>query len=254
MRDGRRLGMLLLCVMGCVSIYCSAAAQENGAAEPSGLSWGFESDYNPRYVWRGLAWTEGPVSQTSLWTTLGGTTFSVWANSCLDSVDGRNTNEIDYSASWEGSWRGVNIEPSLQVWTYPHQTDSPTTVDADVRFTHSLGALSVFTTHSLDVHEYKGAYFGELGLGYEREIGENADLESSISLGWASSKFNEVYIGPARSALNLVSFDASVTWRMRGGAYIRPHLSITRLLNRDLREAVDEPSLTNLGVAAGIEF
>lgn len=218
------------------------------------VTFGLESDYNPRYVWRGLAWSEGAVAQTSIWATGRGVTYSIWANSNLDSVDGRQTNEIDYSVSWEREWRGIGLEPTFSVYTYPHQQDSPSTAEAGLKLSRPLGPLTLFTTHTVDVREYRGAYFGELGLNYERELGKHAELESSISLGWASARFNEAYIGPSTSAVNLASFELGITWQLRGGSYVRPHLGISRLLNRQLRDAVDDPSLVNFGVAAGVEF
>jgi hypothetical protein len=255
-KTGRFVGLV---IVACMCVLCaSAAAQDQPAAEEEEqfqpLTWGLESDYNPRYVWRGLAWTQGAVTQTSLWATAGGTTYSIWANSNMESVDGRQTDEVDYAVSRECAWRNVTIEPMLQVYTYPHQQDAPSTAEADLKFSWPLGPLTAFTTHTLDVHEYRGAYFGDVGLSWQRELGKHAEFETSVSLGWASAKFNETYIGPAKSALNVGSFDLSLTWHARGATYIRPHLGITRILNGELRDAVQDPSIVNLGLAIGTEF
>lgn len=241
-----------LAIIAFVCLLCATAAAQDEQIQQ--LSWGLETDYNPRYVWRGLAFSEGAVAQTSLWATTRGTTFSIWANSNLETVDGRQTNEVDYALSWEGSWHGVSLEPMLQVYTYPHQVGSPSTAEADLKFSWPLGPLTAFTTHTMDVHEYRGAYFGDAGVSFQKQLGKNVELESSVSLGWGSAKFNEAYIGPARSALNVSAFDLGVTWHTRGGYYIRPHLGITRILNNELRGAVAEHSLTNLGLAVGTEF
>src|SRR3990172_621604 len=91
----------------------------------SKLNWGYETDYNPKYVWRGLAFSDGAVAQSSAWITAKGTTLSVWTNTNLEQVDRPQTDEVDYSASWEGSWHKATLEPNLQVYTYPDQPDSP---------------------------------------------------------------------------------------------------------------------------------
>jgi hypothetical protein len=256
---GRELLLLLAAAAFVCGLCGSVAAQDQPAAideeeQVQQTTWGLESDYNPRYVWRGLAFSEGAVTQTSLWATARQTTYSVWSNTNLDSADGRRTNEIDYAVSWERSWREVSLEPTLNVYTYPNQVDAPSTAEADLKFSRPLGPLTVFTTHTVDLHEYRGAYYGDLGLSWQRELGKHAELESSISLGWASAKFNEAYIGPARSALNVGAFDIGLTWHTRGGTYVRPHLAVTRILNGELRDSVDDPSLVNFGLAIGAEF
>jgi hypothetical protein len=224
------------------------------AEELQQVSFGLESDYNPRYVWRGLAFSEGAVAQTSLWATRAGTTYSLWTNSSLDRADGHQTNEIDFTVSWERSWRGMDLEPSLQIYTYPNQQDAPSTGEAGLKFSRPLGPLTVFAANTVDLREYRGAYFGELGLGLTKELTSRAELESSVSFGLASAKFNEAYVGPAKSAFNVAQFELSLTWRGRGGSYVRPHISVTRIMDRELRDAVTDPSLTNLGLALGMEF
>lgn len=255
----RRPALFLgLAIVGCMlAVVCGvAAAQDEPAeeAEAQSVEWGVEFDYNPRYVWRGIAWSEGAVLQTSLWATAKGVTYSIWTNNSLDSDDGGRLNEIDYALAWSGSWRNFTLEPTLQLYTYPNQEDAPSTAEAEVKLSWPLGPLTAFTTHTVDIAEYRGAYFGQLGISHQKQVGVNAELESSVSLGWGSAKFNEAYIGPSKFALNVGSIDIGLTWNTKTGIYIRPHLGIARILSGDLRDALDDSSLVNFGVAVGAEF
>ena len=230
----------------------AVAAEEDVAIEA--LSWGYESDFNPRYVWRGIAYSEGSVAQTSTWFTTKGTTFGVWANTNLESVDGKNTNEIDYYVSRELNWRNLTVEPMFQYYTYRHQEDSPSTGELDFKFSLPLGKTTLFSTQAFDVIEYAGAYYGDIGLGLSRTLGSRVEMESAVSLGWGSSKFNETYLGPRKWAVNLAAVDIGLTYTSGNGLYWRPHLSYTRLLDSALRESVDDSSILNLGLAVGMEF
>jgi hypothetical protein len=242
---------MLLC---CCVVAQAPTVTECSKQETPTISWGLEIDCNPRYVWRGLAFSEGPVAQTSTWVTARNFTYTMWANSSLDRADGGKTNEIDHCLSWAGKWGKADLEPALQIYTYPNQENSPSTAEADLTISRPVGRLSLFTRHSVDVHQYRGAYFAQVGLGLTKEVGNRGELESNVSLGWGSSNFNESYVGLRKAALNVASIDACLTYRMRGSTYIRPHLSISRILDSDLRRAVSDPSITVLGIAVGTEF
>src|SRR5262245_19688499 len=44
------------------------------------VTYGFETDFNSRYVWRGIALSQGPVEQTTAWVSISGFTFYTWGN------------------------------------------------------------------------------------------------------------------------------------------------------------------------------
>ncbi len=242
----------------CLLLCGFAVAQEPQAADDEAdakkISWGYEADYNGKYVWHGIAYSQGAVLQPSVWATAGTATVTAWANRTLEAVDGASLNEVDYTLSWESNWRDATIEPSLQVYTYPGQVDSPSTAEAGLKITWPVGRFSLFTTQTVDITEYAGAYFGDIGMSYEKELHPNTGMECSASLGWASAKFNETYIGPHISALNVASLDIGLTHTVKSGFYLRPHVSFTRILNGTLRDAVDDPDIVNLGIAVGMEF
>lgn len=253
----RLLGEVLIATLLAGFTVCPALAQttaENDEEAPSALSWGYETDYNPRYVWRGIPFSEGAVAQTSAWLTTRGTTFGVWVNTNLESVDGRHTNEVDYYISRELAWRNVTVEPTFQYYTYRHQEDAPSTGELGAKFSWQAGSFTLFTNQTFDVVKYPGAYFGDVGLSLSRPVGKQAEMECTLAAGWGSSKFNETYAGPSKWALNVASFEAGLTYSASNGTYFRPHIAFTRLLDGDVRESVGDSSILNIGLVVGMEF
>jgi outer membrane scaffolding protein for murein synthesis (MipA/OmpV family) len=101
---------------------------------------------------------------------------------------------------------------------------------------------------------YKGSYFGDAGLSYEYGFNSNKlSLEVSVSLGWGSSKFNEVYLGLSKSALNVAGGSLSLTYYPINFLYIRPHVELSSIVDGDLRNQVDDPTTLNFGMAVGVE-
>src|SRR5688572_13068726 len=64
--------------------------------EAPAASFGFETDFSSRYVWRGLTLSEGPVQQTSAWVSKGPLTYTLWSNFVLGKGDNRGRfDEVD---------------------------------------------------------------------------------------------------------------------------------------------------------------
>lgn len=246
------LGALLICSI----TRCQEAVAPSDIEQQTDLEagWGLEVDCNPRYVWRGLALSEGAVAQTSVWMTAENTTYNLWANTNLDAADGRTTNEVDLGLSWERTCKNVCLEPALWIYTYPNQEDAPSTAEAILKLSLLCGDLQIVTCHYLDMMKYPGAYFGDMGLFYQTQVGKHVDLESGFCLGWGSSKFNETYVGPGKFALNVLTFEVCATYSDSKATYIRPDISFTRVLDGDLRSELDDTDILNLGIAFGMEF
>jgi hypothetical protein len=133
--------------------------------------------------------------------------------------------------------------------------DCPPTGELAVKFSYPLrGSLAGFTTHTFDVVEYGGSYFGEAGVEYERALGPRASWASSIGVGWGSARFNQTYIGPDKGALNVAAFDLSLTYRLNEAAYLRTHIGFSSVLDRTLRRGLTDPDNLIVGVAAGFEL
>jgi hypothetical protein len=122
-----------------------------------------------------------------------------------------------------------------------------------VKISHPAGPLSIFTTQTFDLQAHRGAYFGDAGLQYETHI-RKAAFEISVSAGGASAPFNRAYIGPSRSAFNLLSAEASLTYPLSPHISLRPHFETSRIMDHQLRRALTEPTQSSTGLAVDFKF
>jgi hypothetical protein len=227
-------------------------------ADDDGLSINFETDFNSRYVFRGIPSSAGPVVQSGLYFSKHGSTLGFWANLNGSRRGGENrqprqANELDVTYVHSIERGRTTIEPAAMVYLYPTNI-SPTTGEISLRLARRVGKFRVFTSHTVDVLKYEGAYYGEIGVGREYEWSPHLSGEVNISLGAANRKFNEVNIGPHKSAVNVAALDLSLTRVVNEHFYVRPHLGYTRILDHELREASGEPAIWNLGLALGSDF
>ena len=70
-------------------------------------------------------------------------------------------------------------------------------------------------------------------------------------MGWASAGFNEDYVGTHGRALDYAAAGGTITIRLAGPWYLRPHVDVYRLVNADVQRALNETMLTSAGLAIG---
>ena len=106
------------------------------------------------------------------------------------------------------------FEPTLEADFYhdPLNVESSKWVESSLRVSYPAGPLRLFTAQSFEISDYRGAYFGEAGIDYERRLSEKAKLEITPNIGWASAKFNEANIAVPKAAFNLVAVESSLTY------------------------------------------
>lgn len=218
-------------------------------------SFGVELDGNSRYVWRGLALSDGPVLQPSAWVSLVGFTLTPLADFAFREGDVPSEfNELDFTLDYSRDVFKLTVDPSFSVYLYPNQTDAPPTGELALALSYPVGPVSIFSDHSVDVIATPGAYFGDAGLKFETDLAESLALEASARAGWGSARFNEANVGVNHAALNLAGADLALTWSPGGLFYLRPHAALSILLDRDLRAAVSSPLLITGGLAVGRGF
>jgi hypothetical protein len=221
------------------------------------LGFGVELDGNSRYVWRGLAFSEGPVLQPSAWVSLAGFTLTPWANFAFREDDARaGFNELDFTLDYSRDISNLTVNPSFSAYLYPNQPDAPPTGELALVLSYPVGPVSIFTDHSVDLIATPGAYFGDAGLSFETELIPSLAVEASAYAGWGSARFNEAYIDTVvnRATLNVAGTDLALTWSACGLFYLRPHAGLSVLLDRELRAAVPNPLLITGGLAIGRDF
>lgn len=240
-------------------LHNSGWAQEAKVDEggPAKIAIGVETDFNARYVFRGLAYSQGPVKQTSVWVTVAGFTAYAWGNFVLGQEPQRGEfNELDFGFSYQREWKRLRVEPGLDFYRYrPLAPDqSPPTGEASIKLSYPAGPLRIFTKQTLDIGSYRGAYFGEAGVSYERTLSRKTTMAASGGGGWASAKFNAAYIGVSKRAFNLVGAELSLTYAPSRRYYLRPHVEFTRIMDRRLGAYLSSPTIGNFGLAFGINL
>ena len=231
----------------------------------SELNVGAELDGNSRYVWRGLALSDGPVLQPSEWVSLAGFTLTPLANFAFrEGGVPAEFNELDLTLDYRRDVSNLTVNPSFSLYVYPNRTDAPPTGELALTLSYPVGPacawshadrpVSVFTDHSVDLIATPGAYFGDAGLSFDTDLAENLALEVSARTGWGSARFNQANDSMNRAALNMAGADLALTWSPGGLFYLRPHVALSVLLDRELRAAVSSPLLITGGLAIGKEL
>ncbi len=236
-----------------------AIAQEPGSQTKKipKVTYGFETDFNSRYVWRGIAQSEGPVKQTTAWVSISGFTFYAWGNMVLGREPHRGDfNQGEFSVSYIREWKKLVIEPAFVYYLSrpPENVDDPPTGEVSVKLSYPAGLIRVFTDQNFDLIRYRGAYFGEAGLSYEGRLNRKTTVASEFKLGWASAKFNETNIGVRKRAFNLIGAEVSLTYAPNRCFYLRPHFEWTRISDGQLRRHLTSPTIGNFGLAIGINL
>ena len=230
-------------------------AEEAEEKEYSNITYGAEIAFASQYIWRGIELSDGVVLEPAAWIQAYGLYFEVWGNFFLEDADQGEPNEIDLISYYELEWNNFTLEPGFEAFLYP-DNDEPSTLELTIGLSYSmLDQFSIFTKHYFDVAEYQGPYFGTVGVSFEREL-ESLPfyIDSSLKLGWGNSDFNEVNIEVSESALNVIIADLSVYYYPLDHLYLRPHIQFSALLDDDLRDAVDNPTIVSGGIAVGVEF
>jgi hypothetical protein len=246
-------------------VLCCPALAQNSAKPPEQktrqedreIAYGVENDFGAGYVWRGLVVSDRPVVQPAAWVSRSGFTFVAWSNLSL-----RNTTEATRPQvtvlilTHERSWKHLRIEPTIEAFLYrdPVSIEASSSMEGSVKLSFPVGPLRLFTIHSFDVLTYRGAYFGAAGVAYQRHASEKTRLEVSFHTGWASSTFNNAYIGVDKPAFNLIGVESSLTYYVKPYLFLRPHSELSTLVDRQLRLELLEPTFFNLGLAVGVEF
>jgi hypothetical protein len=255
--------------LGLAIVLGAAAAgfgQEEEKSASKGWTYGVESDFNSKYIWRSLAFSQGAVWQPSAFVGYAGLTFEIWSNFVLGREPNRHQfNEIDYRLSYKYALGDFVIAPAFTLYSYPNQDKilSPATAEAEIQIAYAMGDFTLETTHFFDVQANTGGYVGEIGLEFEKEAGEGLTAAAAARMLFANAKFISFYIkdGLAGGLFSLV-LEAGLTYTFGGGFYVRPHLEFNTVLDSRLRAAIAvsewtslrKPDLFNLGIAFGYSF
>ena len=155
--------------------------------------------------------------------------------------------------TYDRDWKKLRIEAALDAYIARQSSDieSRNTMEGSLGLSYPAGPLRLFTTHAFDVLAYRGSYFGEAGMEYERQVTKSAEFAISVRSGWASAKFNDVYIGVDKSAFNFAGAEASLTYYLGSRMYFQPRIEFSSITDRRLRGQLAPANTFNYGLAFG---
>jgi len=227
---------------------------DSQASEPRAtFTYGAETDFKSGYVWRGIL-LDGPVVQPSSWISAFGFTLTAWSNVALTSAsEGAGLNSGGLNLTYERDWEKLKFEAALDAYMGRQSLDieSRNTMEGSLGLSYPVGPLRIFTTHAFDILAYRGSYFGEAGLEYERQVTKKTEFTISIHSGWASSKFNDVYIGANKSAFNYVGAEISGAYYLGPHMYLQPHIEFSSITDQRLRGQLSPANIITFGLAFG---
>src|SRR2546423_610933 len=131
-------------------------------------------------------------------------------------------------------------ERSLEAWLYVSKT---------------LGPLTLFTNHSVDLLDYRGGYFGEAGFETARKLSPGVEIGTSLGGGWANSTFNNYWAGVAKSAFDRISAEWWIIIHADQHFYIRPQVEFSSIVDRAVRAGdLFTPTYFLFTLTTGVEF
>ncbi len=247
------LGWSSLLVLSLLAAQTTPVAGAEDQATASAWTLGAEVDANNRYLWRGMAFSEGTVYQPSLTLGRGAWSVNAWANIDPNALAGPQLNELDATLSTGAEWHGWSFEPSAMLYSYPG-TGSAATAEVQLGIRYAFGAWTPYTVHSVDLIEARGAAYSAFGLSFESTIrgGSTVELNAEYGRGWW--RFASWYADPALEGMNVWSAGLSSTIALADGVSLRPHVGWNQVGNRQVREFISGPSPFTFGLALGREF
>jgi hypothetical protein len=233
-----------------------AFAQESSSLQRP-ISYGAEIALSSGHADRGLVISDRPVVQPVAWVSGRGASFSVWSSLTLgETTDGSRPQILEMELTREHEGRHLTVGPAIRMFFYRDALsfDSSRSIEVWLNVSYSVGPLRLFTNHSVDVLAYRGAYFGEAGLAFERRVSQRIKVGGSYGIAWASSTFNHAYVGIDKSALNRLSAEGWLTAYVKPRLYIGPYFKFSTTVARAVRAELARPSYFFVGLTTGVEF
>jgi hypothetical protein len=207
------LWVVLFLIIGQPGFGQSTVSDTTEEAE-SDWSFGVSSGFSNKYLWRGIVYNNGLVFQPEAYVAYRDLSFSVWSNTTLYDVDGVSANEIDYTIDYAHSFSVFELETFFSYYQYIQQAGTPNTAEWYLSGALSLGSFSIYSTVTVDVLEYAGASFLELGLNYEKELSDRLILSAGCLTGFGSKKFNLNYLEIEKNAFNNIGGSVGLAYSL----------------------------------------
>jgi hypothetical protein len=218
---------------------------------------GADVDVVSQYVWRGVPYSDGATVQPSIWKSLHAFTVSLWSNLVVaDRIDRGQFNHLFVAATYRTDAGRFTIEPGIQAYHTKAFSDvaATTSTEGVVRISTDVGAFRIFTSHSVDVQAYPGAYIGDAGLIQRRTFGTRAEVGTQFAVSWATARYNRAFVGVGQSAVNYASLGGHVAIRLDDRWSLRPHAEWQPIIDAALRRALQTNVYFTGGVGVSLAY
>jgi hypothetical protein len=244
----------LLLIFCTISIFTRLSIGQDTDNNYKKFNISFTADANSRYLWRGYTFSEGLVFQPAATISFKKFNLNIWSNFDLNKAeDSHAFNEFDIIFYYSYDNMNLEIQPYIQFYLYPG-TEESSTGELTLNAAYTYKNIKFFTSQNIDFLNYKGAYYGNTGAGFEKEIFRNTYFDCGVSLGWANSKFNETYGSISKNAVNHFSGSAGLTFYPNNYIYAKLRFEYSNLLDKDLRELNTGQPIINWGLTLGAEL
>lgn len=221
------------------------------------VSYGVEIALSSGHADRGFIISDRPVVQPVTWVSGSGASFYLWSNLTLaQTTDSARPQILEMELAREAEWGRLSVAPAVRTYFYhdPLSTYSTRSIEGWLYLSYDVGPFSLFTNHSVDLLAYRGAYFGEAGIESEGRVSPRVEIGGSFGAGWASSAFNDLWVGIPKSALNRLSAEGWLLAYASPHYYIGPHFKLNSIVDRDVRAELARPTVLFVGLTMGVEF
>lgn len=218
------------------------------------------SDFYSRYMWHGIAYSNGAVWQPSATVEGAGFGFNIWGNFVLnDEPDQGEFNEMDLTLYYQRTVRKLNIQFSLIGAIYMHnETTSlnkgPNTLSGILQLSYPVGPVFFFTSVNIGLVNPGGTVFWDMGVNYQRNLPLRFSLETSGLFGIGDARFNREFIADVGTKANLFEYSLAFPWRPLRGLRFGPSMTISVNLSPSLRRAMAEPTVVWGGLSMSYDL
>ena len=230
-------GMMLLLLLFLSTRYggCQATDPDEEDTSVAGFSWGAESDFSSKYLWRGISINEGLVIQPNLFASFGNLSAGIWGNLvAFDRNGNQKRNEFDLIVTYSYSIGKLQVENTVMAYFYPGLKDDPPTCELYAGIGYPLGNFTLVSSVAADFVSYAGSLYFEHGLDYNLEITNNLFLDASLHFTWGNRKYFDSYVGTNRLSSNMVAAAVDLTYKPGGPVYYKPHFQLGRTTDREV--------------------
>lgn len=211
-----------------------------------------------RYVYRGAVFNDDPVVQPEAYASLEDDaqclTLGVFTNyETSDENDSANDfTEIDPYVEYGRQLGSFWVSLGQTTYFYPN-TDFDPTSEVYLIVATELAGISAALETWYDYREADGLYLN-LNVGHERPLSDRVDLALSAGIGYMRDGQAEYYFGVSESGLSDALLQASLAYAVSAHVTFSVVGAYARVIDSDLRDAVDEPDNAWVAVGTSIRF